>query len=697
MSSMAAFVGRQAALAALDAALDGVTRSRGGPPRLPAAVLIAGSAGMGKTSVLSRWTESAGCRVAWGTCWQAEQAPAFWGWSQALRALPQRPEDPVLAAVPAIAAVVPEWAPPVPDRTPIVTAGERLLVFEAVAAVLAAATRSGPLLVVLDDLQWADGSTVDLWQFLTGRPTPGPLLLLGAYRHDELAPEPAAALGRMSGSVERIALAGLSPAEVAELVGSIAGASAGAGWAAQVHRRTGGQPFLVRELAHAVAAGHDPDAIPIAVHDAVAQRVARVSGDTAELLTAAAVAGSGWTADVLADMIGIDADRVADLLDRAAAAGLVDGRGFTHDIVREAIYRALPRPQRIDLHHRAAQALVRRDQRGGSVFPADVARHFAAAVTCCGPEPVVHWARRAASADADRSAFAEAAGHLARARAAIETAGAPLGDAAAAEILAAEADARLRSGDAAEARPALEQAWRHAVASADPSVLAVVALGWDALGARFAMPRQDLLAALETARSGLDGSGTTLEARVTAALARQLQHSVAADRPRAGPLAERAVDIARAQDDPDTLTSALLARHDTVWTPGTARIRAEIAFEIGSLAENSGNLERQAQALLLAATAQLELGSPVFRATLAAFEELTSRLRQPRHEYLLVTRQAALAILDGDIDGGDRLSERAEALGVRVGESDAGNVRMSQLLEITRARGDPDALPDMAD
>jgi hypothetical protein len=162
-------------------------------------------------------------------------------------------------------------------------------------------------------------------------------------------------------------------------------------------------------------------------------------------------------------------------------------------------------------------------------------------------------------------------------------------------------------------------------------------------------------------------------------------------------LADRAVDIARAQADPDTLTSALLARHDTVWTPGTARVRVEIASEIGVLADRAGNLERRAQALLLTATAQLELGSPAFRGTLATFEDLTSRLRQPRHEYLLVTRQAALALLDGNIDGGDRLSERAEALGVRVGESDAGNVRMSQLLEITRARGDPDALRDMAD
>ena len=331
------------------------------------------------------------------------------------------------------------------------------------------------------------------------------------------------------------------------------------------------------------------------------------------------------------------------------------------------------------------------------VFPADVARHFAAAAATCGPEPVLDWARRAAAADADRFAFAEAAGHLSRARAAVEAAGFVLDDAVAADLLAAEADARLRSGDAAAARQNLEEAWRHAVASADPDLVAAVALGWDALGARFAMPRQDLIAALDAARRGLDGSGTALEARITAALARQLQHSVAADRPRAGPLADRSVEIARALADPDTLTSSLLARHDVLWTPGKARVRAGIAAEIGDLAARSGDLERQAQALLLAGTAQLELGSPAFRTTLTAFEDLTRRLHQRRHDYLLLTRQAALALLDGDIDTGDGLSARAAALGEQIGESDAGNVRMSQLLEITRARGEPDALRDMAD
>jgi hypothetical protein len=95
------------------------------------------------------------------------------------------------------------------------------------------------------------------------------------------------------------------------------------------------------------------------------------------------------------------------------------------------------------------------------------------------------------------------------------------------------------------------------------------------------------------------------------------------------------------------------------------------------LAKRANDLERQAQALLLSATAQVESASPAFRATFAEYAYLTQRLRQPHHDYLLHTRQAALALLDGDIDVGERLSADAAVLGETVGEGDTGNVRIA--------------------
>ena len=96
------------------------------------------------------------------------------------------------------------------------------------------------------------------------------------------------------------------------------------------------------------------------------------------------------------------------------------------------------------------------------------------------------------------------------------------------------------------------------------------------------------------------------------------------------------------------------------------------------------------------ANAQLESGSPAFRATLQEYAEVTRDLHRPRHDYLLLTRQAAVALLDGEIEEGDRLSTRAAELGDAVGDTDTGNVRMSQRLEVVRARGRTDELRETA-
>ena len=201
---------------------------------------------------------------------------------------------------------------------------------------------------------------------------------------------------------------------------------------------------------------------------------------------------------------------------------------------------------------------------------------------------------------------------------------------------------------------------------------------------------------LEAARRpSADGRGP-VAAQVTAALARQLQHSVPADRPRARPLAEEAVAIARDLDDAATLASCLLAQHDSLWTPGTAVRRVEIAREITALTRATG--DREAPGAGAAAHGERPAGERLAGVPrhLREYAAVTRDLRQPRHDYLLRTREAALALLDGDIDAGDRLSAEAAELGEAVGDTDTGNVRMSQRLEVARARGDADELREMA-
>jgi AAA ATPase domain len=717
------FVGRADALAQLLVVSDEVLHARGaegGSARVPL-VLVTGEAGMGKTSLLQRYAAEVadrGARAVWGTCWEGDQAPALWPWTQVVRTLldQDRDEEAVTAE---LAVVVPERAAP-PGATTAVAgdtgrlqlfdeggAGEadRLRVFDAVGRLLAGAAARQPTVVLLDDLQWSDRSTVDLMRFLVGMAYRRPPIVIGAYRPNELRGDVVAALAALSEIAQPVPLPGLSPAEVNELVAALAGEPTAARWGAVVAARSEGHPFFARELTYVLAAGGGVAGVPAAIRELVARRLARLTSDCVRLLETCAVAGAHAQPDVLADATGQEPSRVADLVEEAVDGGvlthaantdlagaLAESVRFGHDLYRESIYASLARTQRVELHRQVGEALVRRHVRGAAVFPAELARHFAASAAVTGTEPALAWARRAAAADEARFAYADAAGHLARARLAMEDAGLSLSDADLVDLLTAEADARLRAGAAGAAHALLDTAWERTAASDDAERMGAVALGLDRIGARFAMPRGDLVAVLERAREAAAGAGTLIEAQVTAALARQLAHSVARDRPRARPLADRAVELARDLDDPITLASCLLAQHDSIWTPGTAADRVGIAREIALLAERAGDQERQAQGLLLTATAQLELGSPAFQATMTEYSYVTERLRQPRHDYLLRTRRAALALLHGDIDGGDRLSAEAERLGEEVGDSDAGNVRMSQLLEVVRARGDPGAL-----
>ncbi|GIJ61432.1 ATP-binding protein [Virgisporangium aurantiacum] len=698
---MAEFVGRAEPLARLAAAYRaGIgAGSEAGAGCGAGLALVTGEAGIGKTALLSRFaadTAEAGATVVWGTCWDGDQAPAWWPWTQALRVLLDRRDDLRAHADPRLAAVVPDLGAG-PGGT------VRLPVFDAVARLLIHAALDGPVVVILDDLQWADRSTVDLMRYLVHRVEARGVLLVGAYRPAELGGGAADTLADLAAAAELVTLRGLPPGDVDDLVRTVAGDAAAARWAGSVYERSGGHPFFARELCHLIMAGGPADGVPTAIREAIARRLARLPAACAAVLDVAAVAGATVQPDVLADAGGEPLTAVVERIAEATAAGVLapTGERFAHDLYRETIYTGLPPTRRLDLHHRVALALVRRDERGSEVFPAELARHFAASAAVAGAATVLHWARAAADADSARFAFADAAEHLARARGAVTAAGGTVTGADLIRLLTAEADLRLRAGASGAARVLLDTAWTRALGTgtagtASPAgtagtadLLVPVALGLERVGARFAMPRTELIDVLETARAAVADRRDADEARVTAALARQLQHSVPADRSRARPLAERAVATARALDDPSTLASCLLAHHDTLWTPGTATERAAVAAEIADLARRAGDVERYAQAVLLTANAQLESGSAGFRASMVQFRYLTERLREPRHTYLLRTRQAALALLDGDIERGERLSAEAAALGEAVGDRDTGNVRMSQRLEVVRARADP--------
>ncbi len=209
-----ALVGREWVQGGLRAALDAML---GGSTRF---VVITGEPGAGKTA-LAQWlvdqARARGVTVAWGQCWAGDGAPSFWPWSQVVADLSLG--DLLSGADEALDA-----------------AGARFRLFAAVAEALTARSRRDPLLVVLDDLQWADAASLRLLDFLTRHLREARTLLLATLRDNEPRAVDLPATG------EYVGLAGLTVDEVATVLSGL-GAPGAAEMAAAVHHRTGGNPF----------------------------------------------------------------------------------------------------------------------------------------------------------------------------------------------------------------------------------------------------------------------------------------------------------------------------------------------------------------------------------------------------------------------------------------------------------------------
>ena len=670
-------------------------------------VMVTGEAGVGKTSLLRAVAAAAGgpgARVGWGTCLDVAGAPGYWPWTQALDGLVRSigaDEARRLSGddAPLLASIVPALGDASRGE---LTDRARLLLFDATSRLLDTLAEKRGLVVVLDDLQWADDSSLALFDFVArAAAAPSGVCLIGAYRHNELDAPARARLGALVSHSEHVHVEGLDADATFELVARLTGRDVDRATADAIHRRTGGHPFFVREVAllpaHTDGTG---DHIPVAVRDVIERRIARLPGPTRALLEVAAIAGTGLPADVAARALDASPLAVEDAARHAVAAGVLtpsgDGLHFAHDLLRETVIDRLEASHRVRLHQAIGSALEERATRTASVAPAELARHFVAAIPLDGPERAIRWALEAAAADREALAFAEAAGHLRRLRASLAEAAVDVADRELFDILVAEADALARAGSTLDARSLLRAARDVADRIGDPDPTASVALATAELGARFAARRDEIVRELDRALAAVAGTDLAREAQLTAALARELQHSVAEERPRAGPLSERALDLGRRAGDPGTLAACLLARHDVLWTPGTEVERADLAREIIAVALAASDDERHAQGQLLLANALLEHGSPAYRAALEGCLVILDRLGQPLHRYLAETRRACLALLRGRLDEAEERIERAAALGDRIREPDTGNVRMSQRLELVRARGRPDELSAFA-
>jgi AAA ATPase domain len=731
--SRSALVGRASAVAALERAVGEAAGGQGG------LVFITGEAGIGKTALARETAQHAaegGVLVLWGSCREGPGVPGFWPWVEVLRAYGDRVgssslTQQVSGAATGLAGLLPElgsglaetilpWGPGsepghtsvLPDGAPDqagVDATDRFRMFDAVAMLLRQAAGTQPVLVVLDDLQWADAGTVRLLRFLVPDLSRSRLLVVGAYREEEVeaAGHPLRGLlAELAARAELVPLAGLSATEVAALMAQVGEAPPDGELAGVVHRRTGGNPFFVQQVTQlAVLGSGAPGQIPVGVRDAIERRLARLPQACTELLAVAAVAGPELRPELLAQVTGRSPTEVARLLEVAVNARVLTvptstattvGLGpmrFAHDLFRECLYEGLEGSARRRLHARLAAAL---EAMGPPVRPglaAELARHRALAVPEVEPAAALAVTRRAAAEATGRLAHEEAAGHYARAVWLASLAGDP---AARRALLVELAEAHLRAGDLTEARARFLDAAAEARTAGDGLTLARAALGVHRGGARSLTTHADSIQLLQEAWAALDAASSAdagdaawagTRARVLACLARDLVHGVGQDHARALALSEQAVTLARTLGDPSTLALCLFAHHDALWVAGSAERRLPVVAEMAAAAAAAGDRVLGLEARLARFVALLELGDP---AAFVAFNEAAraaDELRQPHYQWMVGSRRAALALLAGRLAEARWLTGEAVALAERIGEPDGRNVAFAQRQELARLRG----------
>ncbi len=574
---------------------------------------------------------------------------------------------------------------------------ERYRLFEAVTAWLAAASADDPVLLVLDDLQWATKPTLLLLRHLLRSADRMRLLVLGTYRDTELHPdhpltELLADLRRQS-EVDRLSLSGLDQGEVATFMAEAAGRDMdadGLALARTIHGETEGNPFFVREIIRhlaesggAVERGEggwitrlpvDQLGIPEGVREVVSRRLARLSGDANQALRIAAVVGADFELDVVQAAGDLGGEALLAAVEEAVAARVVIEVSaarfrFAHALMRATLYESLTATRKVTLHGKAAQAIETIHEGALDDYLPALAHHWArASAPAADTARAVGYATRAGDRALAQLAYDEAVTYYRQALELLQVA-----DSAGQhiELLIALGEAQRRAGDTAH-RETLLEASRLAAERGDANALAraVLANTRGTLPSSTGEVDRERMAALEAAVDAVGADGTPTRARLLAALAAEMTWT--GDWERRVHLADEALAIARRCGDAATLAVVLLRRWITILSPDTLDEVLANTEELLALAERLDDPVIRAQALwlrgrTLAQAGDMEEANRRFEAA----ERLTEELGQPTLRWLVGATATVRTILAGDLEEGERRVHAGFELGQATGQRDA--------------------------
>ena len=682
-------------------------------------VLISGEPGIGKTRLISEFATRAyarGIQVAGGRCDSGLGLP-YQPFVEALDDLvgsaPSsvveqhlRAHGPVLARIaPGLGLVQPDDA----TSSPVAEGdGAQYRLFVAIGDLLTQMARHAGVLLVLEDLHWADEPSVLLLKHLLTMPNVRSLTLVGSYRSTDLQNRPLGGLlpelHREPG-VRRIDLDGLSDEEAIELVQAHRRARLDEDQqlaACRLRRYAAGNPFFLVQLLQrgsgdaADGAGLDLNGeeprLPPSLRETISARIAGLGDRATDLLSAAAVAGDEFELALLQGLTSIPEHDVLAIVEAAIGAQLLlDAHGpesrfaFVHALVPDVLRSELSVARRRLLHRGVAAGMERLYGSLGGEHIAALAYHWRQGCEPPNIAPALRTARLAAARAMDKLAPAEAVRWYQDAL--VMHSHQPDPDAAErCELMIALGEAQRAAGDAGFRETLLEAARSaHRLGRSDRLVHATLAntRGFTSATGQIDTERVEML---QAALASIDNTDSPERARLLAAQAVEL--AFCGDRSAPLSLSDQALGMARRCGDDSALAQVLTTRFFAIWTPETLPTRLTESAENVGVCERLGDPLAQSQALHWRANACVEAcDMDAARDCIERQRELSHRLREPTVMWLSAYNDASLALASGMLEQAEQRALRALELGQRSGQPDALPVFAAQLANLRFDQG----------
>jgi DNA-binding SARP family transcriptional activator/tetratricopeptide (TPR) repeat protein len=599
--------------------------------------------------------------------------------------------------------------PPPPDEP----ATERYRLFEAVVGLLAEISEAVPVLIVLEDLHWADRPTLLLLRHLARAPQAARLLILGAYRANERWSDGfSAALAdlRRERLVSQLVLTGMGELDTAELIRVRSGQSPSSAFGIALHEETEGNPFFIEEIVrHLGDAGVDLQnaggrvlrrfGLPEGVKEVIARRLSRLDAESVQWLRVAAVIGRDFDGALLERVLPLDDDEFLSALEQALAAGLVaESAGssgsfsFSHALIRETLYDGMSKARLARIHRAVGVALE--DEGAEHHLPA-LAHHFTQTSAPEDFERAIRYARDAGEQASAMLAHEEAADHYARA---LEVLGRmrPASEERRCELLLRLGEAQVRSGERLLAWQTFREAAALAAMLGDGTSMAHAAVG---ASRRYVQPPgvadDDLIDLLEQALAMISGERSVLQVRLISRLCGALYFSPKREQMKA--LSAEATEIANELGTPEALALAAAARRRAYWDREHLPQRLADATEMLRHAQAAGDMELALQGHAWLVVDLLEHGDvDAVEVQIRAFSEGAERLRQPLYLWNAAIWRAMQELLAGRLEAAERLAAEALTAGYQPESAIAPQYYAAQLLAIRREQGRIGELEDAA-